>query len=299
MTKHRLALLLVAIAVTVGFAHTRRVADADAGTRTFEVTGVVTAPPAGGQVVVAHGDIPGYMPAMTMPFRLASGAPALGPGDRVRFTLRVAAEWSRAEDLAVVGHDATVAATARPEPTGPPRLKKGGTVPPFSLTTQDGRTFTDADLRGRLTAVTFIFTRCPVPEFCPLTVKRFQQLQRETARDRTLGDVQLVSVTLDPAFDTPPVLQAYAEAMRVDPTRWRFVTGDPAQVGRLASAFSIHTERNGALLDHTLATAIVGADGRIVDIWRGTGWAVSDLLAVLRREPHRSPGHQHPPAIAP
>jgi protein SCO1/2 len=252
---------------------------------------VVTAPPAEGRITVAHDDIPGYMPAMTMPFVLGPGVPArLAPGDRVRFTLRVAEDWSRAEDIIVIGRDADVARTAAGVPPGArQRLKKGDLLPAFSLTTEAGRGFTHADLRGRVTAVAFIFTRCPVPEFCPLMVKRFQQVQREVERDPELGDVRLLSVTLDPAFDTPAVLAAYAKAMGVNPERWQFVTGEPAEIARLTNAFSIHAERNGVFIDHTLATAIIDADGRLVEIWRGNGWRSADLLEGLHRATERRP----------
>jgi protein SCO1/2 len=115
-------------------------------------------------------------------------------------------------------------------------------------------------------------------------VKRFQQVQREVEGDRALRDVQLVSVTLDPAFDTPQVLSAYAKAMNARPEWWRFVTGDTAEIGRLTTAFSIHTERNGVFLDHTLATAVIDAEGRIAEIWRGNGWSARELVEALRRE---------------
>lgn len=290
-TKRLLALLLVAVAVTVTFARTRRSADRDTATQTFDVTGVVTAAPADGRVTVAHEAIRGYMPAMTMPFVLGAGTPPLAPGDRVTFTLRVASEWSRAENFVVVGRDASVAgATSATETPARDRLKKGDALPPFSLTTHRNEPFTLADLRGRLTAVTFVFTRCPMPEFCPLMVKRFQQLQREVEREPELRDVRLVSVTLDPAFDTPTVLDAYAKAMGANPERWRFVTGEPPAVARLTKAFSIHVEQNGVLLDHTLATAVVDADGRVAEIWRGNGWKVSELLDVLHQEARRAPG---------
>jgi protein SCO1/2 len=174
-------------------------------------------------------------------------------------------------------------------------VKKGDGVPAFSLTTHRNEPFTAANLRGRLTAVTFVFTRCPMPEFCPLMVKRFQQLQREVEREPALRDVRLVSVTLDPAFDTPAVLDAYATAMGANPDRWRFVTGEPTEVARLTKAFSIHVETNGVLLDHTLATAVIDAQGRVAEIWRGNGWKVSEVLDVLRQEARRAPGATNVP----
>ena len=291
-TKSLTVVLLAAMAATISMARARRPEVIEPDTRTFEVSGVVTAPPADGRVTVAHDAISGYMPAMTMPFAIEKDAPALAPGDRVRFTLRVAADWSRAEHIVISGRDEAIAAAARSAASSTrARLKKGDTLPAFSLETQHGRAFTADDLRGRLTAITFIFTRCPVPEFCPLLSKRFQQVQRELEREptsrRELERVRLVSVTLDPAFDTPQVLDAYANAIGANPDRWQFVTGRESEVARLTSAFSIHVERNGVLLDHTLATAVIDADGRIVEIWRGTGWNVSEVIDVLRREAAR------------
>jgi len=234
--------------------------------------------------MVAHEEIAGFMPAMTMPFALTPGedVPALKPGDRVRFTLRVDDTSARATGFDVVGFDAAVASALRGQGTPSKRLRKGDPVPDVSLVTQAGAPFSARDLRGHATAVTFIFTRCPMPEFCPLMVKRFQQVQRAIAGDPALGDAQLLAVSLDPSFDTPAVLDAYARAMRADPGRWQFVTGAPAQVERLTQAFAIHVQRNGVLLDHTLATAVIGPDGRIEEIWRGNGWKAGEVIAALR-----------------
>jgi protein SCO1/2 len=286
MTTRRLvALLLVTMAVAVGFARTRRAPGAAGDAQTFTVTGVVTAPIAAGRVMVAHDEIPGYMAAMTMPFSLGPDAPpSLAVGDRVRFVLTVGPASALAGGFEITGHDAAVEEALRARaPERRTRLKIGDTLPPFSLTTHQDQPFTPADLRGRLTVVTFVFTRCPVPEFCPLLVKRFQQLQQVAGGDPAMREVRLVGVTLDPTFDTPPVLAAYATAMRAQPERWRFVTGSPGEIAKLTSAFAVHVERNGVLLDHTLATALVGPDGRIVEIWRGNGWKVAEVLDALRR----------------
>jgi protein SCO1/2 len=288
MSTKRLILLLaaaMAVAVTLARAGAGAGSAAAPASQIYEVTGVVTAPVADGRVMVAHQEIPGYMPAMTMPFAVGPDVPAtLAAGDRVRFVLRVTAESSQAEGFVVTGHDASIAGALRAGATHvPQRLKKGDALPAFSLTTSAGLPFTEADFRGHVTVITFIFTRCPVPEFCPLMVKRFQQLQRELAADASLGPVRLLSITLDPAFDTPPVLAGYAAAMKADTTRWQFVTGSPGDISRLTSAFSIHVERNGILVDHTLATAVIDRDGRIAELWRGNGWTVPAVLDALRR----------------
>jgi protein SCO1/2 len=282
-TTRVLGVLLAVLTMTVAVVRTRQ-AGPDVNERTFTVVGVVTAAPADGQVMVAHDAIAGYMPAMTMPFALAPGdaVPALTPGDRVRFTLQAGDTAVRATDFHVVGRDETVAAALRGAASRSPRLRPGDAVPDVSLVTQAGQPFTTGDLRGHLTAVTFIFTRCPMPEFCPLMVKRFQQVQRAITRDPQLATARLLAVTLDPDFDTPQVLDAYARAMQADPARWQFVTGAAAEIQRLSRAFAIHVERNGVLLDHTLATAVVGQDGRVIEIWRGNGWTAEEVVSTLR-----------------
>jgi protein SCO1/2 len=284
-TKRLLLLLAAATAVSVALARTGAGKAAAPASQIYKVTGIVTAPVADGRVMVAHEEIPGYMPAMTMPFAVGPDVPAtLAAGDRVRFVLKVTAESSWAEGFVLTGHDASIAGALKAgAPNASRRLKKGDALPAFSLTTSAGRPFTDTDVRGHATAITFIFTRCPVPEFCPLMVKRFQQVQRELEADPLLRGVRLLSVTLDPAFDTPPVLADYAKAMRANTTRWQFVTGRPEEIAGLTSAFSIHVERNGVLLDHTLATAVIDADGRIVEIWRGNNWTPRGVVEVLRR----------------
>lgn len=252
----------------------------------YPVTGIVVAAPAGPAIDVAHDDIPGFMPAMTMPFALKNPADGHGlkPGDRVRFTLRVGQQASWAEDLVVTGHDAeTARRLTAPRSTSPSRLRDGDAVPAFALVDQHDAALTEADLQGHYTVVTFIFTRCPLPEFCPLMVKRFRELQAAVADDPSLTSrVRLLSVTLDPEYDTPDVLDAYGTAMKADFTRWRFATGTPAQIGAFAKAFAVYTEWNGPSLDHTLATALIGPDGRVVDIWRGSGWTTDEVLTAVR-----------------
>ena len=285
-TRRLIAVLLVGMAVTVAVARSRTpAAMSDEDVRTFPVTGVVTAAPADGTVMISHDEVPGYMPAMTMPFRLDPDAsvPTLVPGDRVRFTLAVGGSATLARDFERLGRDEAVAEAVRSAArSSSTRLRKGDAMPELSLVTETSAPFTRAAFDGHVTALTFIFTRCPVPDFCPLMVKRFQEIQRELAADPALADARLVAATIDPEFDTPEVLQAYGKAMRANPARWTFVTGAPAGVETLTKAFAVHIERNGVPLDHTLATAVIDRQGRIVDIWRGNGWKAQEVVASLR-----------------
>jgi protein SCO1/2 len=139
-------------------------------------------------------------------------------------------------------------------------------------------------VRGRFTIVTFIFTRCPVPEFCPAMAVKFGALQKNLAADPSLAArVRLLSITLDPEFDRPEILAAYGKAVGAKPELWNFATGEKNVVETLAKAFSVYTERNGVTLDHTLCTALIGPDGHVVDLWRGNAWSIDETLAAIRQ----------------
>jgi protein SCO1/2 len=252
--------------------------------REYPVTGVVLAVEDNDAVLVAHREIAGFMPAMTMPFTFANARDRerLSPGDVVQFTFRIDDRRSESMNVTVIGRDpATVAAYASATARKSARLRAGDPVPAFSLVDQDGTPLSDGDLAGRPTVVTFIFTRCPVPEYCPAIAGRFREVQRALAKDGSFADVRLLSVTLDPQHDTPAVLRDYGRAIGADFGRWRFATGTPEQVSGLTRAFPVYAQASGGTIDHTLATALIDARGRVVEIWRGHLWATKDVLDAL------------------
>jgi protein SCO1 len=283
------ALAALALAVTMGSLAANRHREEMAARH--NASGVVLTAPEHGRIRIRHDAITGYMPAMDMDFEVRDGTgDALDPGDRVRFALRIGSARSWIEDIAITGHGEAPTG-ARAATTSVVRLHEGDAVPPLTLVDQDGAPVSADDFEDRLTVLTFIFTRCPVPDYCPLVSRRFVQIQSALAADRLLPqDVQLLSITIDPGFDTPPVLKAYAQALGADPVRWRFAGGDPTEVQRVARAFSVYVERNGALLDHTLATALVDRSGHVVTIWRGNSWKVAEVVDAVRRA--AAPGGQ-------
>ena len=257
--------------------------DTSTATRTFTVTGVVRAPLKEGQVVIEHEAVPGFMPGMTMPFYVSNETEAarLEAGDKVRFHF-VVGDSSHAQDFEIIGHETPAASSERPSTPRIHRLRVGDAVPGFQLVDQDGRPCTAADLDGRLTVVTFIFTRCPVPEFCPATTLKFKALQTAIEGDPLLKDrASLLSVSLDPEFDRPDILKVYGEAVGAEFGRWRFLTGDATEARDFVRAFSVFAEQRNGTLDHTLCTALIGPDRRIIDIWRGNGWKVGEITAAL------------------
>lgn len=267
--------------------------------KTFDVTGLIKARLDDGALVIQHEEIPGYMAAMTMRFTPADPreAAALQPGDRVRFRYRVSEDGADVADRFVVTGKENLK-TKSSSVARSRRLKPGDEVPAFSLLDETGSAFTNASLNERFTVVTFIFTRCPVPEYCPAMAFKFGALQKALTADSALAArVRLLSITLDPEFDRPEILSAYGKAIGAQPALWNFVTGEKSEIDALARAFSVYAERNGVTLDHTLCTALIGPDGRIVDLWRGNAWSIDETLAVLRKSvsPESS---LPPPALA-
>ena len=150
----------------------------------------------------------------------------------------------------------------------------------------DGSSSSRGRSRGKTVAVTFVYTRCPVPDFCPLMDRRFADAQRAIAADPALRDrAHLVSVSFDPARDTVDVIREHAKARGADPRTWSYLTGSQAVVDRFTSRFGVSTiaENDAAqTISHNLRTAIVGADGRLIKIYSGSDWTVEDLLSDLR-----------------
>jgi len=253
-----------------------------AADRIFTVTGIIRGKLDDGQLIIEHHEIPGYMAAMTMAFTVAapSETTALKSGDEVSFRYRISDEKSVAESFVIIGHKDVPAVAATKEVR---RLRAGDRVPEFHLIDESEHPFTNASFKNRFTVMTFIFTRCPVPAFCPAMAIKFGALQRYLLGDSVLASsVRLMSITLDPEFDRPDILVAYGEAVGAKPAIWGFATGDKAEAATLARTFSVFTERNGALLNHTLCTALIGPDGTVIDLWRGNGWKPDEVLTAIR-----------------
>ena len=258
--------------------------------REFEVRGqILSVDPARSEVLVDHEDIPGFMPAMVMPYKVSDAALLDGkqPGDLITATLVVEEVDAYLSSMTTTGHAPVKNRDGGPAITDSDLLKEGDTVPDTPLVNETGRATTLSDLRGHRVALTFIYTRCPLPDFCPLMDKHFATLQQRIRSSKDLADVRLVSITLDPEFDTPAVLQKHAKAVGADPAAWTFLTGDRAQVLALAKQFGILTEpgESAEVVVHNLRTAVLDADGRVVTVHSGNMWTPADLVADLQKAP--------------
>jgi protein SCO1/2 len=247
---------------------------------------VLAVDPARMDITIKHGDIQGFMPAMTMAFRVKDARLLEGrrPGDLVTATLVVNESTPYLSALAATGHSPL----AEPDPTVRTMtvLEPGAMIPDVALLDDSGTRRSLGDWRGRTLAVTFTYSRCPLPDFCPRMDQQFAAAQRAVLADATLRDrMALLSISFDPEFDTPQVLAAHARQAGADPRVWRFLTGDRAAVERLAEGFGVSVFREGtdpASIAHNIRTAIVKPDGTLATILNGTDWTSAALLQAMR-----------------
>ncbi|MEX2580264.1 MAG: SCO family protein [Verrucomicrobiales bacterium] len=238
-------------------------------------------------VLVDHEAIPGVMPAMTMQFsfREGSGIASLKSGDSIRFALEEDDEgwWIHSVEKIDAVPGRSRGASDDEAESGGTVLRTGDRIPDFRLVDQRGRPLTNDTLAEQPFLLTFIFTRCPIMEFCPRLSENFRQVRDAADADPALkGGFGLVSVSFDEE-DTPEMLAAYGDNLEADPDRWRFATGDPEEIEKLTRAFALRIERSEGTLDHSLATALVDGEGIVREIWRGNGWQPEEVVAALRR----------------
>jgi protein SCO1 len=243
------------------------------------------------EVLIKHEDIQGFMPGMTMPFRVKDASLLEGrqPGDLVTATLVFAGTDAYLSTLEKTGHaPLDVPPAPQSASSGFELIKEGDVVPDQLMVDQDGRPRPLSSFRGHRVALTFTYTRCPMPAFCPLMDRHFADVQRTIKKTPALADVRLLSVSFDPQVDTPPVLKAHAQKLEADPLVWSFVTGERDEITRFAARFGVSVERNEQSpidITHNLRTAVIDPEGRLVKVHTGNEWTPADILADLKAVP--------------
>lgn len=224
------------------------------------------------EVVVHHGAFAG-MPSMTMTFRMSS-ATRLKPGDRIAADVDRATEPWTLSNVHVAGSEIPARQVA-----AAPFLKPGERVPDTTFFDQSGHRFSLAALAGTPYALTFMYTRCVDPAMCPLISAKYRSIQMQTR-----SPIALVEISLDPAYDQPPVLARYAAAFAANPARWHLLTGDPRHVLDFAARFGILEHSAGPVtIVHSERLAIVGRDGRIARLYDNAAWSPADVMRDLHR----------------
>jgi protein SCO1/2 len=264
-----------------------RPAAASPEAKRYPLTGVVTAVDGSrSEIIVAHDAVAGFMPAMTMPFRVRDDpriVALLRPGDRIEAVLVVDGSDAWLEGVLTKGFVPTPtpggSAAVTPEPNR--GVAVGDAIPDFALTDQTGSTVRLSQFRGEPVAVTFIYTRCPIPTACPLTVARFARVAQALSGPKS---GVLLAVTVDPAYDTPGVLRDYASRIGADPGRWKFLTGDPKAVAKVAESFGVLYYPDRGQIMHSQAVGVVDENGRLAAIFYGEDWKPEDILREMGKE---------------
>jgi protein SCO1 len=256
-----------------------------AQSRRYHLVGkVVSVDTAQGILLVDHQAIPGYMNAMTMPYPVPDTAAlaALGAGDEITADVVVTATGGRLENIVV-----TKKGTG-PAPPAPARMHEpqpGDRVPDFTLINQDGKRIHLSAYRGHVLLITFIYTRCPFPNYCPLVSRDFAQIYAATRSTAAPSSgIRLLSVSIDPQHDTPAALRNYAAtfsqltgALPFD--RWAFATAPPEELKKMADFFGLYFDRENGLIVHSMSTSVISPQGEIYKWYSDNDWSPTDLIA--------------------
>jgi protein SCO1/2 len=252
---------------------------------------VISVTPDHREATIKHEEITGFMPAMTMPYKVrdAKLLDGIAPGDLITARLVVVPNDAYLAEVKKVGQaplekpPAPLADAAAPAASGFELLAPGDAVPDAHFVDQDGRKRDFSTFHGSTVVLTFIYTRCPMPTFCPLMDRHFVAIQKKLKEDAALnGRVHLVSVSFDPVTDTPPVLKKHAAKLGADPRTWTFLTGGRDDVDRFAARFGVSVARaDQGDITHNLRTAIIDADGKVVKVYTGNEWTPEQIVADL------------------
>lgn len=239
-------------------------------------------------IMIAHEAIPDYMPAMTMPFKVKDPSLLRGvhEGDSVGATLAVSRVESWLETISVVRPGERVESLSADEVEHRHTLSPGDPVPDALLLDQEGHVVRLSTFRGKAVALTFIYARCPLPDFCIRMSENFAKLQRALRADPSLNDRwHLVSVSFDPAYDRPRVLKQYGSNYGADFSVWSFLT-DPDTTGpaieQLAGTVGLSYHPNEGLIEHNLRTMVIDREGKLVSVINGNSWSVEELAEQMK-----------------
>lgn len=260
--------------------------------KTFPVRGkVISTDPT--HVTLDHEAVPGFMDAMTMPYKLKDPAVVseLHPGDRI--TARIVVQQDAAGFHDAELDNIVVVAQARPDYK--PSIQYhtptvGDVVPDFRLLNQSGRKISLSEFKGKVLLVTFIYTRCPLADYCPRMSRNFAEIDKELAVDPALyRKTHLLSISFDPAYDTPAVLRSYGGAYTGNYTKetfahWDFAAPSEKDLPQVTQFFGVGvTPGERQTLNHSLSTAVIGKDGKIAAWYPTNEWKPSDVVAAVKQ----------------
>jgi protein SCO1/2 len=265
--------------------------NASADAKRFPLKGIVlAADKAKKTATVKHEEIPGYMDAMTMDFPIREDWvwDDLTPNSEIRAELVVDKDNFWLEKIGII-------ALPNPNQTPPPAREDvaqiGNQVPDFTLVNQDGKRINLKDYRGKALAITFIYSRCPLPNYCILMSKHFSDLANQLNDNAELKDkVRLLSISFDPATDSPAKLKEYGRGYlgkdsKTDFTVWQLATGSEKEIKAVADFFGLRYEvdqNDKTQFNHSLRTVVVAPDGKVQRVFAGNEWTPDELLKEMQ-----------------
>jgi protein SCO1/2 len=255
----------------------------------FEVKGVIKElKPDGKTVEIRHEAITNYMPAMVMPFEAKEPKELAGlkAGDEIRFRMTVTDDDVWIDQIQKL---------SKPDPNQLPSkagvfhfsrdvepLQIGDPLPEYHFTNELSQAVSTSQFKGDAVGITFIFTRCPLPNFCPKMSSNFQHVEKKLLEiTNRPANWHLLTISFDPEFDTPEILKAYAQRFGADEKHWNFLTGDISEISTMSDQFGQMFWKDEGALNHNLRTVVIDASGRVQKIFQGNNWTPDEMVAEM------------------
>jgi protein SCO1/2 len=285
---------LLAIVFWAGCGRTVVTPKAASQAKTYPVVGVVEKIDVKeGRLTLRHEAIPGYMDAMTMPFHVGpiekTELADLQVGDKVAATLKVSSEESTLVGIRVTEMAQPPELTLDLSGAAPvlrpkiAKLEPGAEVPDFRFILEDGSSIRLSDLREKVVVLTFIYTRCPLPDFCPRMDGKFGELSKMVGAVPRRGDeVRLLSISFDPEHDTPEVLAKHAQFRGAKSPLWRFGVASHDELRKVAEPLGLTYGPRENEITHNLSTAVIGPSGKLIALFPGSSWSVEDVFKTIK-----------------
>lgn len=240
---------------------------------------------------IAHEEIPGYMAAMTMPLDVKTTNEFAGikAGDTITFDMVVTADDGWIENVMRV---ATTNSASAQTTNATPRFRRvrdvdplavGDQMPDYPFVTEEGQPLRLSALKGKAIGLTFIFTRCPFPTFCPRMTSNFEKIAAELSKPGSPTNWHLLSISFDPEYDTPKRLKDYAARYKRDASKWNFVTGEMIEIDAITEQFGLAFATRNGTIDHNLRSVVIDANGKIQQIFIGNEWSGEEFAAEMKK----------------
>ena len=261
-----------------------------ASNQVFQVKGTVKELDSDGKTVtIRHEEIPNYMPAMVMDFtaRNPRDLSGLRAGDELTFRLTVTGDDFWIDQISKAG----ATPTNSPFTNAPIQIMRdveplqiGDPLPEYHFTNELARAVSTSEFKGKAVAITFIFTRCPLPTFCPRMSSNFEEVQKKLlAATNAPANWHLLTISFDPEFDSPAIMKSYAQRYQADASHWNFLTGSPLEISGICDQLGQKFWKEEGAINHNLRTAVFDATGRLQQLFQGNSWSADDIIAELTK----------------